>query len=124
MKDISEKNTHPDPPVRDSLKVWNRNFSWLMGATITGASGAIAASYGLSFLVFYETGSTLASALVLAVRVIPSFLLPLIAGRCWTAFPENQCWSGEISSMASCILSWVCGSCSSHFPISAICFFL
>lgn len=89
MKDISEKNTHPDPPVRDSLKVWNRNFSWLMGATITGASGAIAASYGLSFLVFYETGSTLASALVLAVRVIPSFLLPLIAGPLLDRLPRK-----------------------------------
>lgn len=90
MKDISEKNTHPDPPVRDSLKVWNRNFSWLMGATITGASGAIAASYGLSFLVFYETGSTLASALVLAVRVIPSFLLPLIAGPLLDRLPRKS----------------------------------
>ena len=89
MKGISEKNTHPDPPVRDSLKVWNRNFSWLMGATITGASGAIAASYGLSFLVFYETGSTLASALVLAVRVIPSFLLPLIAGPLLDRLPRK-----------------------------------
>lgn len=90
MKGISEKNTHPDPPVRDSLKVWNRNFSWLMGATITGASGAIAASYGLSFLVFYETGSTLASALVLAVRVIPSFLLPLIAGPLLDRLPRKS----------------------------------
>lgn len=72
-----------------SAPVWNRNFRLLIGSTICGSAGAIAASYGLSFLVFYETGSVLASALVLASKAIPSFLLPLIAGPFMDRLPRK-----------------------------------
>lgn len=70
--------------------VWNRNFTLLIGATVCGSAGAIAASYGLSFLVFYETGSVLLSALVLVTRLVPSFLLPLVAGPLLDRYPRKK----------------------------------
>ena len=42
------------------MKLWNRNFTLLMAATLMGAMGGIAGGFALSFLVFDETGSTLA----------------------------------------------------------------
>ena len=59
-------------------KLWNRNFTLLIAATGLGAIGGIAGGFAMSFLVFDETGSTLASALVLAAQLIPGFLLPLV----------------------------------------------
>ena len=38
----------------------------------------IAGGFALSFLVFDETGSTLAAALIVAIQLVPTFLLPLI----------------------------------------------
>ena len=46
----------------------------LIAATGLGAIGGIAGGFAMSFLVFDETGSTLASALVLAAQLIPGFL--------------------------------------------------
>lgn len=60
--------------------VWNRNFTLLSIATITGAAGNVISSFALSFLVFEKTNSTFASALVLAAKMIPMFFLPLLCG--------------------------------------------
>lgn len=54
-----------------------------------GAVGGIAGSFALSFLVFDETGSTLASALVLAIQVIPSFVLPLFVAPWMDRLPRK-----------------------------------
>ncbi len=90
-----------------SSKVWNRNFTLLIGATTCGCCGAIAASYGLSFLVYFETGSILASALIIASRLIPSFLLPLAAGPFLDRFARKPVlvW-GDV---CNCILYLVMG---------------
>ena len=45
-------------------KLWTRDFSLLIAATAMGALGGTASGFALSFLVFDETGSTLASALL------------------------------------------------------------
>ena len=47
-------------------RLWTRNFTLLIAASGLGAVGGIAGGFAMSFLVFDETGSTLASALVLA----------------------------------------------------------
>lgn len=60
------------------MKLWNRNFTLLMAATLMGAMGGIAGGFALSFLVFDETGSTLASALIVVIQLVPAFLVPLI----------------------------------------------
>ena len=44
-------------------KLWTRDFTLLISATVLGAAGGIAGSFALSFLVYEETGSTLAAAL-------------------------------------------------------------
>jgi len=69
--------------------LWTRDFTLLIVATVMGAVGGIAGSFALSFLVFDETGSTLASALVLAIQVVPHFLLPLLAAPWMDRLPRK-----------------------------------
>lgn len=59
--------------------LWTRDYILLTVATIFGSVGWIAGDFALSFLVFDETGSTFASALILAVQFIPRFFVPLFA---------------------------------------------
>ena len=59
--------------------LWTKNYTLLFFASACGCAGGIAGSFALSFLVFDETGSTLASALIMAIQVIPGAVIPLIA---------------------------------------------
>ena len=58
--------------------LWTKNFTLVTTASALGAVGGIAGGFALSFLVFDETGSTLASALVLAISLLPGAVLPLL----------------------------------------------
>ena len=69
--------------------LWTKNFIRITGASALGAVGAIASSFALSFLVFDETGSTLASALIVAMQFVPSLLLPLLFGPIMDRFPRK-----------------------------------
>lgn len=69
--------------------LWTKNFSLLIVASTLGSIGGIAGGFALSFLVFDETGSTLASALILAMEVIPGFLLPLMAAPWMDRLPRK-----------------------------------
>ncbi len=69
--------------------LWTRNYTLLMTATALGAIGGIAGSFALSFLVFVKTQSTLASALVIAIRVIPGFLIPTFLAPWMDRFPRK-----------------------------------
>lgn len=75
--------------MRLKATLWTRDFIRITTATALGAAGGIASSFALSFLVFDETGSTLASALVLAVRLVPAFLLPLFIAPMMDRFPRK-----------------------------------
>ena len=57
--------------------LWTKNFTLVTVATALGAVGGIAGGFALSFLVFDETGSTLAAALIIAIQLVPRFVLPL-----------------------------------------------
>ena len=57
--------------------LWTKDFIRITLATSLGAAGGIISGFALSFLVFDETGSTLASALVVAVQLLPGAVLPL-----------------------------------------------
>lgn len=57
--------------------LWTRNFTLIIAASALGSIGNIAGSYALSLCVFDETNSTLASALILAIQLIPYFVIPL-----------------------------------------------
>lgn len=69
--------------------LWTKNFTLLIAATVCGSIGGIAGGFALSFLVFDETGSTLAAALILAIQFIPGFLIPLIAAPWMDRLPRK-----------------------------------
>lgn len=69
--------------------LWSRNYSLLFIATVFGSIGGIAGSFALSFLVFDETGSTLASALILAIQLVPGFIVPLAASPLMDRLPRK-----------------------------------
>lgn len=73
--------------MRETL--WTKNFTLLIAATVCGAIGGIAGSFALSFLVFDKTGSTLASALILAIQFIPGFVIPLVAAPWMDRLPRK-----------------------------------
>ena len=60
------------------LTLWQRDYNLLTAASVLGAAGGIAGSYAMGFLVFDETGSTLATGLLASLSVIPRFLLPIL----------------------------------------------
>lgn len=70
-------------------KLWTRNYTLLMSATLFGCIGGIAGGYALSLLVFDETQSTLASAIIIAIQVIPSFLLPVFIAPWMDRMPRK-----------------------------------
>ena len=69
--------------------LWSRNFTLLISATILGAAGGIAGNFALSFLVFDETGSTLAAALVIATQMLPNFFIPLLLSPLMDRLPRK-----------------------------------
>lgn len=69
--------------------LWTRDFTLMTVATIMGAAGAIAGNFALSFLVYDETGSTLASALIIAINFVPGFVVPLVASPFMDALPRK-----------------------------------
>ena len=69
--------------------LWTRDFTLITVATIMGAAGAIAGNFALSFLVYVETGSTLASALIIAINFVPGFVVPLVASPFMDALPRK-----------------------------------
>ena len=69
--------------------LWTRNFTLLIAATVLGCAGGVASSFALSFLVFEETGSTLAAAFLMAMQLVPRFLVPLVAAPIMDRFPRK-----------------------------------
>lgn len=69
--------------------LWTRNFCLVTLATALGSAGAVAGGFALSFFVFDKTGSTLASALTIAIQLIPGFLLPLFVAPWMDRLPRK-----------------------------------
>ena len=74
---------------KDKPTLWTRNFTLVTVASALGAAGGIAGGFALSFFVFDETGSTLASALILAIQIIPYFVLPLFVAPWMDRMPRK-----------------------------------
>lgn len=70
-------------------KLWTRNFSLVTAASVLGSAGAIAGGFALSFLVFDETGSTLAAALIVAIRLLPHIIIPFVAAPIMDRLPRK-----------------------------------
>lgn len=101
---------------RQKATVWNPNFQKLIFATVCGSAGGIAATYGLSFLVFEETGSTLASAVMLCMRLIPSLILPLAAGPLLDRFSRKTALT--LSDAVNAVLYLIMGFTLLHAEFS------
>lgn len=71
------------------VKLWTRNFCFVTLASALGSAGAIAGGFALSFLVFDETGSTLASALIVAIRLLPNIIIPFVAAPIMDRLPRK-----------------------------------
>ena len=69
--------------------LWTRNFTLVTVATTLGMIGGIAGGFALSFLVFDETGSTLAAALIIAIQFMPTFILPLFLAPWMDRLPRK-----------------------------------
>ena len=69
--------------------LWTKDYCLLMSASALGAIGGITSSFALSFLVYDETGSTLAAGLLIALRVIPQFLLPILVAPWMDRLPRK-----------------------------------
>ena len=69
--------------------LWTKNFRLVTLATVLGAAGGIAGGFALSFLVFDETGSTLASALIVAIQLVPHMFLPLFIAPLMDRLPRK-----------------------------------
>lgn len=73
--------------VKETL--WTRNYTLLIVSSALGAAGGIMGGFALSFLVFDETGSTLAGALIVAIQLIPYFIVPIIAAPWMDRLPRK-----------------------------------
>lgn len=61
----------------------------MITASILGAAGGIAGNFALSFFVYDKTKSTLAAALIIAINVIPNFLIPLFLAPLMDRLPRK-----------------------------------
>ncbi len=69
--------------------LWCRNYSLLMLASTLGSIGGIAGAYALSFLVFDETGSTLATGFLASLQIVPHFLVPILIAPWMDRMPRK-----------------------------------
>ena len=75
--------------MAQTTKLWNRNFSLVILASTMGTIGGIAGSFALAFLVFDETGSTLASALIVAIQLLPFLFVPIVIAPIMDRLPRK-----------------------------------
>ena len=73
----------------NTVKLWTRNFRLVILASSMGSLGSIVGGFALAFLVFDETGSTLASALIVAIQLVPYLLLPILIAPLMDRLPRK-----------------------------------
>ena len=82
--------------------LWTKDFIRITLATSLGAAGGIISGFALSFLVFDETGSTLASALVVAIQLLPGAVLPLLIAPLMDRYPRKPFLVGGDTALSIC----------------------
>ena len=94
--------------------LWTKNYTRLIIATVFGCIGGIASNFALSFLVFDETNSILASSIILAIQFIPGFIVPLILAPCMDRFSRKIFLVG--GDIINGILYLLAGMYLMHYP--------
>lgn len=69
--------------------LWTKNYTTIIVATALGALGNVALGFAMSFFVFDETGSTLASAILFAIQMIPGVVIPLFVSPVLDRYPRK-----------------------------------
>ena len=72
-----------------TTKLWNLNFSLVILASTMGTVGGIAGSFALAFMVFDETGSTLASTLIMVIQLRPFLFIPIVIAPIMDRLPRK-----------------------------------
>ena len=73
----------------NTVKLWTRNFRLVILASAMGTLGSIVGGFALAFLVLDETGSTLASSLIVAIQLVPYLLLPILIAPLMDRLPRK-----------------------------------
>lgn len=97
----------------ENKTLWTKDFTTITFATALGCMGTIAGSFALSFLVYEETESTLAAALIIALRLIPGFFIPMFIAPIMDRLPRKPFLVGcDLISSVVFILSglWLRGN--------------
>lgn len=118
-KELCDNYNHEVNTMKQTL--WTREFTRITAATALGAAGGIISQFALSFLVFDETGSTLAAALVVAIQLIPMVLLPLVVAPMMDRLPRKPflVW-GDLLNGVCYAGAGTCFCCTVPFPILLI----
>ena len=96
--------------------LWNKNFTRLIVATTLGSVGGIIGSYAMQFLVFDETGSTLATAVLSIIQILPHFIIPLLIAPIMDRFRRKPFLVG--GDIAGGILYGLAGLYLHYLPFS------
>ncbi len=96
--------------------LWTKNYTALMAATTMGCIGNIAGDFAISFLVFDETGSVFASALMFALGLLPGFILPLVAAPWMDRLPRKPFL--VLDDTIAGLLYLLAGACLLYMPFS------
>lgn len=96
--------------------LWSKNYILLITATTLGSIGGIMGSYAMSFLVFDETGSTLAAGILSMVQIVPHFLLPLLIAPIMDRLPRKPFLVG--GDVVGGIMYGLAGLYLHHLPFS------
>ena len=95
---------------QNTTRLWTKNFSLVTLASALGCAGGIAGGFALSFLVFDETGSTLASALIMAIQFVPYVFIPITIAPIMDRLPRKiflVCGDAANGVLYACLGLWL-----------------
>jgi len=98
--------------------LWSKNYTIVTFATVLSSIGAVAGSFALSFLVYDETGSTLAAALLIAVQIVPHLIVSVMLAPLMDRLPRKPFLVG--GSIVNGILYALAGLYLIHYLFSYI----
>ena len=78
-------------PMKKTL--WSHDFIIITLGTLISAIGSTAMSFALSLVVFDHTSSTLMTGIFTAISLMPTVLIPILAGR-WMLQKALDCYAG------------------------------
>ena len=97
-------------------QLWTRDFTTIIVATALGCLGGVAGSFALSFMVFEQTGSTLASAVLMALQLIPGVIVPVALAPWLDRLPRKPFLVG--GDLFNALVYFLGGWWLKHMPVN------